>query len=88
MKRQLQNILKGNLSISDYLLRTKTVIDDLIAVGHFVEESDQINHILDGLSDEYDPVVMNVAAANLSDHVPIAYVHGLPFKYGDAYCPS
>lgn len=36
-----------------------------------------MTHILDGLPEEYDPVVMNVAAANQTDHVSVAYVHGL-----------
>ena len=77
MKRQLQNTQKGNLSISDYLLKIKKVVDELSTVGHSVEECDQITHILDGLLEEYDPVVMNIVAANLSDHVSVAYVHGL-----------
>ena len=42
-----------------------------------MDESDQVTHILDGLPEEYDPVVMNVAAANLSDNVSVAFVHGL-----------
>ena len=64
------NIQKGNLSIFDYLLKIKTIVDELSAVGHSAEECD------DGLPEEYDPVVMNIGATNLSDQVSVAYVHG------------
>lgn len=40
------------------------------------DKSDQVTHILDGLLEEYDPVVMNVAAANQVAQIPIAYLHG------------
>lgn len=45
--------------------------------GHFVNESEQVTNILDRLPEEYDQVVMYVAAANQAGHVSIAYVHGL-----------
>lgn len=64
LKRQLQNLKKGNLSISDYMLKHKNIIDELSTIGHFINESDQVTHILDGIPEEYDLVVMNVAAAN------------------------
>lgn len=46
-------------------------------IGHFVDESDLVTHILDSLIEEYAPVVMNVVAAKQTDHVLVAYVHGL-----------
>lgn len=46
LKRQLQNIQKGNLSITDYLLKIKTIIDELSAIGHFADESNQVTYIL------------------------------------------
>lgn len=45
LKRQLQNLPKGNLSITDYLLKHKTIVDELAVVGHLVDESDQVTHI-------------------------------------------
>lgn len=65
LRRQLQNLKKGNLSISDYLLKIKSIVDELSITGHHVDASDQ------------DHVVMNVATANLQDHVSVDYVHGL-----------
>lgn len=46
-------------------------------MGHYVAESDQVTHILDGLPKEYDLVVMNVTASNQTDNISIPYVHGL-----------
>ncbi|RWR76373.1 putative polyprotein [Cinnamomum micranthum f. kanehirae] len=60
-----------------HTIELKRQLQNLQKVGHLVDESDQVTHILDGLPEEYDPVVMNVAAANQSDHVSVAYVHGL-----------
>ncbi|KAJ8624154.1 hypothetical protein MRB53_032684 [Persea americana] len=75
LKRQLQSLQKGSLSITNYLLKHKITVDELSAIGHFVDESDQVTHILDGLLEEYDPVVINVT--DQTDHVSVAYVHGL-----------
>lgn len=58
-------------------MKHKTIVDELAAVGHHVARFDQVTHILDGLLEEYDPVVINVAAANQNDGISIAYVHGL-----------
>lgn len=46
-------------------------------MGHSIDESDQVTHILDGLLEEYDLVVINVATANLNDNVFVSYVYGL-----------
>lgn len=77
LKRQLQNLQKGNLSITNYLLKHKSIVDELCAMGQFVDETDQATHILDGLPEEYDPIVVNIAATNQNDPVSVAYVHGL-----------
>lgn len=57
-------------------MKIKTIVDELSAVGYSIDESDRVTHTLDGLPEEYDHVVMNVAAANLKDSVPIHYVNG------------
>ncbi|KAJ8644451.1 hypothetical protein MRB53_006199 [Persea americana] len=55
----------------------ETVINELTAIGHFVYELDQATHILDGLPEEYDPLVVNVAVANLSDNIFVTFVYDL-----------
>lgn len=62
LKRQLQNLQEGNLSITDCLLRHKSIVDELSAIGHFVDEFDHVTNILDGLSKEYDLIIINVAS--------------------------
>lgn len=56
LKGQLQNLQKGNLSITDYLQNHKTIVDELCANGHFIDESDQVTHILDGPPKKYDHI--------------------------------
>ncbi|KAJ8621557.1 hypothetical protein MRB53_030086 [Persea americana] len=41
------------------------------------QKFDQVTHILNGLPEDYDPVVMNVAVANQAAQIPVAYLHGL-----------
>lgn len=54
LKWQLQNLQKGNLSIFDYLLKIK-----LLLMNYWTLAIMWIS-----LPEEYDPVVINVAAAN------------------------
>lgn len=85
LKRQLQNLQKGNFSITDYLLRHKTIVDELSAAGHFIDESDQVTRILDGLSEEYDPVVINVHGCPQSIYAHLYCLFSwLALKFGDA----
>lgn len=51
-------------------------MDELTTVGHFVDEFHQVNHILDSLPEEYDSIVVNVAATNHTALVLATYVHG------------
>jgi len=60
LRTQLQNTRKGNMSISDYLLKIKLAIDALIAIGSFVSINDHIEYIFDGLTEEYDPFVASI----------------------------
>lgn len=59
------------------MLKHKTIVDELCAIGHFVDESDQVTHILGGLPEEYNLVVLTTAAANQTDLVSVSYVRGL-----------
>lgn len=62
--------------ITNYLLKHKTIVDELCVVRHFIDKSDKVTHILDFLSEEYDPVVMNVTATNQNVSILVAYVYG------------
>lgn len=49
LKCQPHDLQKGNLFITDYLLKHKTIVDGLSTVGHFVDESNQVTHIFMGV---------------------------------------
>lgn len=44
----------------EYLLKVKSVIDSLAAVGNPIPVNDYIEALLDGLPDEYESVVTTV----------------------------
>ena len=53
-KTQLQNTKKNSLSISEYLLKIKSTVDMLKAVGHDFSVSDHVEAIFNGLGPDYD----------------------------------
>lgn len=54
MKLQLQITGKCNLIVDDYFDRVKGFFNKRSAIGHPIQESDMIVHLLDGLGDEYN----------------------------------
>lgn len=61
---QLKNTLKRNLSVNEYLLKIKSIIDALAGIGHQISESDHIDYIFDGLGDAYDPFILAITSRN------------------------
>jgi len=53
-------IPKQDRSVSTYLLEIKTTVDSLVAIGAPVFVDDQVETILDGLSEDYDPFVSSI----------------------------
>ncbi|KAL5833967.1 hypothetical protein ACOSQ3_017641 [Xanthoceras sorbifolium] len=66
IKQQLQNTRKGSESISDYILKIKTLGDGLRAAGQTVPEFDLVLSIMGGLGHNYDPVVVLVSSQHQS----------------------
>ena len=60
LKLELQTTKKGNLSMTDYLQKIKSLADSLAAAAQPIPELDLILHILGGLSPEYEPFVTSV----------------------------
>lgn len=69
-------------------MKIKTIVDELFAIGHFVDESDWVTCILDGLPEEYDPTVMNVAIANFERSRLYCLRSWTSFENGDVNCLS
>lgn len=60
LKTQLHSMRKGSLKMNEYLLKVKSVVDFLAAVGNPIPMNDYIEAIFDGLPDEYDSIVTTV----------------------------
>jgi hypothetical protein len=54
----LKTVKKGTKTITEFILRVRAVANTLISIGDSVSEQDQIDSILDGLPEEYNPFVM------------------------------
>lgn len=49
----LMRTTKEGLSISEYMTKIKSVIDDLTMIGHSMSDEEIIGHTLNGLQDEF-----------------------------------
>ena len=63
-KNRLQNTEKGDLLVNDYLLKIKSLIDQLAFVGHVIATKDHIDAIFNGLSSEDDTFVVSMNSTN------------------------
>lgn len=59
-KDQLQNIHKISLSINEFLLKVRSLVDMLNMVGEIVSEKDYVSAILNGLSPKYEHFIVSV----------------------------
>lgn len=53
LRRKLQSLSKNNLSIGEYLLRTKTILNHLASTGEVILERELVLYILNGLDPRY-----------------------------------
>ncbi|XP_016206849.1 uncharacterized protein LOC107647267 [Arachis ipaensis] len=65
LKNKLSTIKIGN-SVSEHVLALKGTIDALASVGEPMRESDHVNAILNGLTEEYGMVITSVVARPVS----------------------
>ncbi|KAL5743425.1 hypothetical protein ACOSQ2_026541 [Xanthoceras sorbifolium] len=60
LRAQLQNLKKGSMSVTDYIVKIKGIADMLMAAGQVLTERDIVTYILGGIGQEYDPVVASL----------------------------
>jgi histone deacetylase 1/2 len=60
LRSELKNTKKPARSINEYLLRIKTIVNSLIAVGDNVSEQEQVDAILEGLPEDFNSFVMMI----------------------------
>ncbi|PNY18109.1 retrovirus-related Pol polyprotein from transposon TNT 1-94 [Trifolium pratense] len=60
LRSELKNTKKNSRSVNEYLLRIKSIVNSLVAVGDIVTEQEQVDSILEGLPEEFNSFVMMV----------------------------
>ncbi|GAU26016.1 hypothetical protein TSUD_64040 [Trifolium subterraneum] len=60
LRSELKNTKKLARSVSEYLLRIKSIVNSLIAMSEVVSEQEQVDAILDGLPEDFNSFVMMV----------------------------
>lgn len=73
LKDQLKLWTKGTRTIDEYLQGLTTRFDNLASLGKPLEHEDQIEHILEGLPEEYKTIVDQIEGRDISP--TIVYVH-------------
>lgn len=62
LRSQLQSLKKGNLSVHEYILKMKQIVDGLSSAGQLLSDDDLVLYILGGLGLEYESVVVNLTS--------------------------
>jgi hypothetical protein len=61
LKRELQSLHQGSQSCSDYLLKAKSLADQLSAIGKGVDDEDLISYVVGGLTSSYHPFITTLS---------------------------
>ncbi|CAH9069377.1 unnamed protein product [Cuscuta europaea] len=77
LKSELYNTGKGERSISEYLLRIQTLVNNLILVGEPISNKDHSNVILEGLPQDYEALVSSVTSRSILEPVTLAELESL-----------
>ncbi|KAK6153660.1 hypothetical protein DH2020_013299 [Rehmannia glutinosa] len=62
LRAQLLNTKKSDLSIEEYVLKMRGIVDNLLAAGQDISDDDLIMYILSGFGAEFGSVVVNLYA--------------------------
>lgn len=60
LRSELKNTKKLARSVNEYLLRIKSIVNSLIAVGDIVSEQEQVDAILEGLPEDFNSFMMMI----------------------------
>ncbi|KAL5844408.1 hypothetical protein ACOSQ4_010366 [Xanthoceras sorbifolium] len=63
IRSQIQSIKKGSLTISEYVLKMRGLVDSLSAAGQPMSDRDLLLNVLQGVGIEYDAVEVNLSSA-------------------------
>ncbi|KAL4318252.1 hypothetical protein GQ457_18G017660 [Hibiscus cannabinus] len=68
-RRLLHTQKKGELSMKEFLLKVKTIRDNLASCGEHITEHEHVTAILNGLPPEYDSIITVLTAGNVAPSV-------------------
>ncbi|KAL5805601.1 hypothetical protein ACOSQ4_028334 [Xanthoceras sorbifolium] len=66
LRSQLHHTKKGSMTVSEYILKIRSIADCLVAAGQQVSDRDLLMNILEGLGSEFDAVVVNITSLQSS----------------------
>ncbi|KAJ9675317.1 hypothetical protein PVL29_024318 [Vitis rotundifolia] len=69
LRLEFQTTRKGSLSMMEYILKLKMIIDNLAVIGEPISERDQVLQLLGGLGVEYNPIVASLTSRE--DDLPL-----------------
>ena len=79
LRLQIQTSKKGGSSMMEYLLKVKSIADNLAAIGEPVSEQDQILYLLGGLGAEYISFVIYVTSR--PESLSLEEIHSMLLTY-------
>ncbi|KAK6162771.1 hypothetical protein DH2020_002612 [Rehmannia glutinosa] len=60
LRFMLQTLKNGDLSVDSYILKMKSLVNDLNSAGHLIGDNELVMYILGGLGADYESVVVNL----------------------------
>jgi hypothetical protein len=67
LKQELHTVEKKNMSIDEYSLKIKGIVESLASINVFVDDDDLVNVCLNGLGKEYKPFKTSIT---IKENVP------------------
>ena len=72
---EFQTTRKCTMSMMEYLLKVKTIADNLATIGEQVSEKDRVLQVLGGLGADCNPIVASITARE--DDISIHFIHNI-----------
>ena len=79
LRLELQTLKKGSMSMIDYMMKLKGILDSLVAITGSMSEQVQIRNLLTGLGANYNDVV--TAINSRYDRISLETVHDMLLSY-------
>ncbi|KAH9685572.1 retrovirus-related pol polyprotein from transposon RE1 [Citrus sinensis] len=81
LKMQIQSTKKGSLSISDYFNKMKKIADSLAIGGNPITSNEFIMHLLTGLDENYESLVINILTRLEKEKLTVEEVYSMMLSH-------